>query len=135
MSEQVVEEEGKTQEDKTATVETVVNEVETFSQQQNVFGSCWWQSGDARHLFAPSNTLHESDCEVKRIVMERIELLEAVNHASHNWKTVVDTRSCDGSRFNSYSEQGGVFSLRFWSMYLALALKQFVANATSDIRT
>ena len=93
MSEQVVEEEGKTQEDKTATVETVENEVEAFPKQQNVFGSCWWQSGDTRRLFAPSDTLYESNCDVKRIVVERIELLEAVNHASYNWKTVVDTRS------------------------------------------
>ncbi len=82
----------------------------------------------------PSYKLYESDCDVKRIVMERIELLEAVNHASHNWKTVVDTRSCDGSSFNNYSE-GGVFSLRFWSMYLAIALKHFVANVTGDMRT
>jgi hypothetical protein len=45
LSEQVVEEEGKTQEDKTATVETVENvenEVETFPQPQNVLGSCWF---------------------------------------------------------------------------------------------
>ncbi len=84
-------------------------------------------------LFAPCDTQYELDCDVKRIGMERIELLEAVNHASHSWKTVVDTRSCDGSRFNSYSE-GGVFSLRFRSMYLALALKQLVANVTCDVR-
>jgi hypothetical protein len=35
---------------------------------------------------------------------------------------------------NSYSE-GGVLLLQFWSMYLALALKQFVANVTGDMRT
>ncbi len=74
-------EEGKTQEDKTATVE---NEVETFPQQQNVFGV-------------------RDGLQCQKIVMERIDRLEtAVNHASHNRrKTVIDTRSCGGSRFNS----------------------------------
>ncbi|KAI2509539.1 hypothetical protein MHU86_4916 [Fragilaria crotonensis] len=68
--------------------------------------------------------------------MKRIELLETVNHASRNWKTVVDTRCHDrrASRFESYSE-ADIFSLRFRSMYLALALKQFVANVTGDMQT
>ena len=42
----------------------------------------WWQSGDARHLFAPCDVLYDSNCYVKEIVMERIELLETVNCAS-----------------------------------------------------
>ena len=111
----------------------VENKVEAFPQQQNASGS-WWQSGDARRLFAPCDVLYESDCDVERIVLERIELLEAVNHASHNWKNVIDARNRDALRFNSYSE-GDVFSLRFRSMYLALALKQFVANVTGDMQT
>jgi hypothetical protein len=47
---------------------------------------------------------------------------------------VIDARNRDTLRFNSYSE-GDVFSLRFRSMYLALALKQFVANVTGDMQT
>jgi hypothetical protein len=130
---QVAKEKGNMQEDNTTTVVVVENKVKTFPQQQNASGS-WWQSGDARRLFAPCDVLYESDCDVERIVLERIELLEAVNHASHNWKNVIDARNCDALRFNSYSE-GDVFSLRFRSMYLALALKQFVANVTGDMQT
>ena len=67
--------------------------------------------------------------------MERIELLEAVNHASQNWKTVVDKRIIDGVNFEVYSE-ADVFSLQFRSMYLAIALKQFVAkNMTGNMQT
>ncbi|KAI2489341.1 hypothetical protein MHU86_25254 [Fragilaria crotonensis] len=127
---------------KTTTANNVEDEAEeTFPlQQQSRNGATvdWWQSGDARRLFAPcDNLLYEANCDVKEVVMNRIELLETVNHASRNWKTaVVDTRSHDrgASRFESYSE-ADIFSLRFWSMYLALALKHFVANVTGDMQT
>ena len=98
----------------------------------------WWQSGDVRRLFAPCDNLkYEINCDVKDVLIQRIELLETANHASRNWKTVVDTRSNDhgaSPTFESYSETD-IFSLRFRSMYLALALKQFVANVTGDMQT
>jgi hypothetical protein len=39
----------------------------------------WWDSGDARRLLAPCAILYGTDCDVKEIVMERIEKLESVN--------------------------------------------------------
>jgi hypothetical protein len=98
------------------------------------YSSCQlWQSGDARRLFAPCDVLYDSNCDVKEIVMERIEQLETLNCTSCNWKTVVDTR-IDGVSFDLYSK-ADVFLLRFRSSYLALALKQFVANVTGDMQT
>jgi hypothetical protein len=44
----------------------------------------WWDSGDARRLFAPCSILYGTDCYVKEIVMERIEILESVNRAASN---------------------------------------------------
>jgi hypothetical protein len=49
----------------------------------------WWASGDARKLFAPCNMLYEKECDVKEIFMERIKILEAVNPAPTNWKSVI----------------------------------------------
>jgi hypothetical protein len=92
----------------------------------------WWQLGDARRLVAPCDTLYNSNCDVKNVVMERIKLLEMVNCASQNWKTVVDTR-IDDARVACYSK-ADVFLLRFRSTYLAIALlNQFVANVTGDM--
>jgi hypothetical protein len=99
----------------------------------------WWASGDARQLFAPCNTVYDKECDVKEIVMERIEMLEAVNRSPSNWKTVIDARSTSstvdsGAKRHSYSETDA-FLLRFRSMYLALALKQFVLNVTDNLKT
>jgi hypothetical protein len=44
-----------------------------------VAGYDWWESGDARRFFAPSTTIYASDCNVKEIVVECIQLLESVN--------------------------------------------------------
>jgi hypothetical protein len=93
----------------------------------------WWDSGDARRLFAPCSILYGTNCDVKEIVMERIEILESVNCAASNWKNVVDTRM--GGPFQSHYSESNVFSLRYRSMYLALALKQFVLNVTGDLRS
>lgn len=102
-------------------------------------GGGWWVSGDARQLFAPGNTVYNKECNMKEIVMERIEILEAVNCSPSNWKTVIDTRStttADGGckQWHSYSETDA-FSLCYRSMYLALALKQFVLNGTDNLKT
>ena len=100
----------------------------------NSFTSSWWESGDARKLFAPcSSGQYESLECVRAIVMDRIELLESVNRKGKNWKNVVEsgtwsTETCP------YSESD-VLTLRLRSMYLALALRQFVLNMTDDLRT
>jgi hypothetical protein len=65
--------------------------------------------------------------------MERIELLESVNRAASNWNFIVD-RSMGSSKSRYYSE-ADVFSLRCRSMYLAIALKQFVLNVTGNMKT
>ena len=65
--------------------------------------------------------------------MERIELLGTVNCASQYPNTVVDTR-IDGLSFDLYSKTD-VYSLQLRCKYLALVLKQFVANVTGDMRT
>ena len=51
----------------------------------------WWDSGDARELFAPRNLLYDANCNVKAIVLERIEILESVNHLAANWMNVTET--------------------------------------------
>ena len=99
----------------------------------------WWASGDARQLFAPCNTVYDKECDVKEIVMERIEMLEAVNRSPSNWKTMIDARSTSstvdsGAKRHSYSETDA-FSLRYRSTYLALALKQFALNVTDNLKT
>jgi hypothetical protein len=101
----------------------------------------WWASGNARQLFAPCNTVYDKECDVKEIMMEFIEMLEAANRSSpSNWKTVIDTRSTSstvdsGVKRHSYSETDA-FSLRYRSMYLSLALKEFVLlNVTDNLKT
>ena len=129
---------------KTATDNTGSDLIPATAEEEEkvaVRASCdgvWWTSGDARQLFAPCNMVYDKDCDVKEIVMERIEMLEAVNRSPSNWKTVIDTRSTgtidSGSKRHSYSE-ADAFSLRYRSMYLALALKQFVLNVTDNLKT
>ena len=79
-------------------------------------------------LFMPthscSGTLYNANCSVKEVVMERIETFECVNCSAGNWNFVVDTSAGDQSL--KYYSEADVFSLRFMSMFLAIALKQFV---------
>ena len=98
----------------------------------------WWKSGDARRLFAPSHSCSGSkydsrSCSVKEVVMDRIETFECVNRAASNWNFVVDTSAGDQSL--KYYSEADVFSLRFRSMYLAIALKQFVLNVIGNMKT
>jgi hypothetical protein len=43
------------------------------STDHGVRGGGWWESDDARRLFAPCSILYGTSCDVKDIVMERIE--------------------------------------------------------------
>ncbi len=95
----------------------------------------WWDSGDARKLFAPCKLLYETNCDVKAIVLERIEVLESVSCSAMNWKNVIDARCTPSSKTKSHYSESDVLSLRYRSMYLALALKQFVLNVTNNLKT
>ena len=94
----------------------------------------WWESGDARKLFAPCKERYGTNCDVKAIVIERIEILESVNATAANWKKVVDTIHTSAATESQYSESD-VFSLRYRSMYLALVLRQFVLHVTDNLKT
>ena len=99
------------------------------------------------HLVTPESSLPllamcsaiDKEFDVKEIVMERIEILEAVNRAPTNCKSVIDTRSISvdsSSKSHSYSESDVFLSLGDRSMVcLALALKQFVLNETDNLKT
>ena len=49
----------------------------------------WWTSGNAQLLFATCGK-YNNNCNVKDMVMVRIELLELVNQNSSNWRLVVE---------------------------------------------
>jgi hypothetical protein len=76
---------------------------------------------------------YDADCCDKTIVMERIELLESVNCAARNWTFIVEkSLGSPSSESHRYSE-ADVFALRYRSMYLAIALKQFMLHVTGDM--
>ena len=94
------------------------------------------------NLVTPDASLHHaaqcymppSDCNLKEIVMKHIKVMESVNRSASNWKNVVDTKN--GSTFvKAHYSESDVFSLIYRSMYLALAVKQFVLNVTGNLRT
>jgi len=58
----------------------------------------WWTSGNAQLLFATCGK-YNNNCNVKDIVMVRIELLELVNQNSSNWRLVVE----EGDKENTCS--------------------------------
>ena len=86
----------------------------------------WWESGDACKLFAPCTEKYESMECVNSIVLDWIELLESVNRNGKNWANVVEPGSWSAEAC-PYSESE-ILTLRLRSMYIALALRQFVRN-------
>jgi len=123
-----------------ARIETTISDTSELSLSgatqaaiSNSLTSSWWESGDARKLFRPSTSNYEANKCVKEIVMERIELLESVNRKGKSWTRVAEPLSWNMETC-PYSESD-VFTLRFRSMYLALALRQFVLNMSGDLRT
>ena len=94
--------------------------------------SCgWWQSGDARKLFAPCKEFYGNGCHVKAIVIERFELLESIDGGPANWDGVVNSRYTTVRTVSQQFSKLDVFSLRDRSLFLALALKQFVLHVTT----
>ena len=110
-----------------------MNTEEEQSHGANATISSWWESGDARKLFAPCTVKYDSSECVKGIVIERIELLESVNRNGKNWTKVVEPGTWNVDTC-PYSESD-VFALRLKSMYLVSALRQFVLNMTDDLMT
>jgi hypothetical protein len=70
---------------------------------------------------------------VKSIVLDRIELLESMDRNGKIWTNVVVPGSW-GVETRPYSESD-IHTLRLRTMYIALALRQFVCHVTSDIKT
>ena len=89
----------------------------------------WWTSGDARLLFAPCGK-YNNNCNVKDIVMDRIELLESVNQNSSNWRLVVE----EGDKENTCSSND-IFLIRQRCMYLVIALHKFVNEEQTGMRS
>jgi hypothetical protein len=83
----------------------------------------YWYSGDARYMFAPPK-LYGEMCDVKALVLERIELLESVNRQADTWCKVVE----GGNQDNTCTEHD-VWLLRHRCMYIGTALKTFVSMA------
>ena len=80
----------------------------------------YWESGEARRLFAPKELFGEH-CDVKQIVLDRIEHLEKVNQEADAWQTVVE----DADKDNTMTEHD-IFILRLRSLYLAVAIKKYI---------
>ena len=93
----------------------------------------WWESGDARKIFAPCAVKYDSMECLRSIVLDRIELLESVNRNGKNWTNVVEPGSWSVETC-PYSESD-IHTLRLRSMYIALALRQFVCHVTGDMKT
>jgi hypothetical protein len=68
----------------------------------------YWNSGDARKLFAP-RLIHGTSCDVRQVVLDRM-----VNQKSSSWRDVVD----GGDQDNLCSEHE-IFVIRQRSFYLA----------------
>jgi len=88
----------------------------------------WWTSGDARLLFAPCGK-YNNNCNVKDIVMDRIELLVLVNQNSSNWRLVVE----EGDKENTCSAND-IFMIRQRCMYLVIGLHKFVNEEQTGMR-
>ena len=68
-------------------------------------------------------------------MIERIEILESGNGGPANRKIVVDSRYATVRTASQQYSESDVFSLRYRSTYLALALKQFVLHVTDNLKT
>jgi hypothetical protein len=88
----------------------------------------YWESGDARKLFAPK-ALYGMDCDVRRVVIERIGKLENINQNPVAWRELVD-----GGDQDDLCSEHDIFLIRQRSLYLACALNKFVREVTEQSR-
>ncbi|KAI2493895.1 hypothetical protein MHU86_20622 [Fragilaria crotonensis] len=90
--------------------------------------SSYWESGDARKLFAPK-LVFGTDCDVRKVVLDRIDKLERVNSVASEWREFVD-----GGDQDDLCSEHDVFLIRHRSMYLACALRKFLDEAATAAR-
>ena len=90
--------------------------------------SSYWESRDSRKLFAPK-LYYDMDCDVRKVVMDRIEKLEMVNSIAADWRTLVD-----GGDQDDLCSEHDIFMIRHRSMYLACALRKFVDEVSNTSR-
>lgn len=88
----------------------------------------YWTSGDARKLFAPKSK-YGADCDVRQVVVDRIDTLEKCNKIGSFWRFLIDGQDPD----NMCSEYD-IFLIRQRSLYLAHALRKFVDEVKSGSR-
>ena len=95
----------------------------------------WWESGNARKIFAPCAVKYESMECLKSIELDRIELLESVNRNGKNWTSVVEPGSW--SVETCPDSESDIHTLQLRSMYYIalLALRQCVCHITGDMKT
>jgi hypothetical protein len=108
-----------------------VAQVRPVQQQDEAFTvglSIYWDSGEARRLFAPKHK-YGSNCDVKTVIMKRIELLENVNQKPSYWRSVVE----GGDPENTCTAHD-IFLIRHRSLYLACALRKFVEEVARKSR-
>ncbi len=100
-----------------------VAQVQQIQQQDETISvvlSNYWDSREARRLFAPKHK-YGINCDIKTVVIKRIELLENVNQKPSYWRSVVE----DGDPENTCTAHD-IFLIRHHSLYLACALRKFV---------
>jgi hypothetical protein len=90
--------------------------------------SSYWESGDSRKLFAPK-LYYGMDCDVQRVVLDRIEKLEMVNSIAAGWRTLVN-----GGNQDDLCSEHDIFLIRHQSMYLACAVQKFVDEVCDTSR-
>jgi hypothetical protein len=99
------------------------------SEPPTPYVSSHWESGDSRKLFAPKS-IYGIDCDVQKIVLDRIEKWENAINSVADWTTLVD--GCDQDNLCSEHD---IFLIRHRSMYLACSsLRTLVDEETKTSR-
>ncbi len=50
----------------------------------------YWESGDSRKLFLAQQLLYGLECDLQKIVLDRIDELERVNRFAADWRELID---------------------------------------------
>ena len=118
--------------DDTTSCSTNGNENQTEMDEEILSIPCftpsYWESGDARKLFAPKS-IYGADCNVQKVLLDRIEKLERVKGIASEWREFVD-----GGDQDYLCSEYDIFLIQHRSLYLACALRKFVETATMEAR-
>jgi len=85
----------------------------------------YWESGYARKFFAPT-LVFGTDCDVWKVVLDRIDKLKQVNSIASDWREFAD-----GGDQDNLCLEHDVFLIRHQSMYLACALSKLLDEAAT----